>query len=570
MNVFRSFVSDDVVILRFYENYPNPGGLSGISLSVPIGTVKETMEAVWKPKHNPWIIAITVTLATIMEVLDTSIANVALPHIAGSLGASQDESTWVITSYLVANAIVLPVGAYLGNIVGRKKFYMTCVAIFGVSSLLCGLAPSLPMLLLFRIIQGLGGGGLQPSEQSILADTFPPEKRGQAFAVYGLAVITAPIIGPTLGGWITDNYNWRWIFFINIPVAILSLFLTHNLVEDTPQIKKEMEAARHSGFKLDFIGFLLIAASFGSLEVVLDKGQEDDWFSSHFIVVFTAIAVIGMIALVFWELRQIREKHRPILDLRLFRSRSFCAGFGMMFVLGFTLYATTVLLPQLLQSLMGYTAESSGFAMSAGGLATLICMPIVGILIAKVDGRYLIAFGFTAMALALHHMTSLNLEMSFAYAAKLRFLQSIGLAFLFVPINTLIYVDAPAGSNNDVSGLSNLARNIGGSAGTSYFTTVLARHQQVHQQYLVQHVVAGDPNYLEKIARLQHGLAQHFASASDASAGSAYRIYQMLQQQASVLSYLDVIESLAIFCGCMIPLVFLMKRQPKGSSAAVH
>jgi len=528
------------------------------------------METAWKLKHNPWVIAMTVTLATIMEVLDTSIANVALPHIAGSLGASQDESTWVITSYLVANAIVLPAGAYLGSIVGRKRFYMTCVTIFGISSLLCGLAPTLPMLLFFRVVQGLGGGGLQPSEQSILADTFPPEKRGQAFAVYGLAVITAPIVGPTLGGWITDNYDWRWIFFINIPVAILSLFLTHHLVEDTPQIKKEMENARKEGFKLDLTGFLLIAATFGSLEVVLDKGQEDDWFSSHFIVTFTAVAIVGLISLVIWEIRQIRRKHRPILDLRLFRSRSFCTAFGMMFVLGFTLYATTVLLPQLLQSLMGYTAELSGFAMSAGGLATIVCMPIVGILISKMDGRYLIAFGFTSIALALYHMTSLDLQMSFAYAAKLRFLQSIGLAFLFVPINTLIYVDAPAGSNNDVSGLSNLARNIGGSAGTSYFTTVLARHQQIHQQYLVQHVVAGDRNYAEQLAGLQHGLTQHFGSAADTSFAAAYQIYRSLQLQASVLSYIDVIESLAIFCACMIPLVFLMKRQPKGSEAAVH
>ena len=528
------------------------------------------METAWKPKHNPWVIAVTVTLATIMEVLDTSIANVALPHIAGSLGASQDESTWVITSYLVANAIVLPAGAYLGSIVGRKRFYMTCVAIFGVSSLLCGLAPSLPMLLFFRVIQGLGGGGLQPSEQSILADTFPPEKRGQAFAVYGLAVITAPIVGPTLGGWITDNYDWRWIFFINIPVAILSLFLTNQLVEDTPLIKREMENARREGFKLDFVGFLLIAATFGSLEVVLDKGQEDDWFSSNFIVFFTVAAVVGLIALVVWEIRQIQSKKRPILDLRLFRSRSFTTAFGMMFVLGFTLYATTVLLPQLLQSLMGYTAELSGFAMSAGGLATIVCMPIVGILISKIDGRYLIAFGFTAIALALYNMTSLDLQMSFAYAAKLRFLQSIGLPFLFVPINTLIYVDAPQGSNNDVSGLSNLARNIGGSAGTSFFTTVLARHQQIHQQYLVQRVTAGDSNYSQQLAGLQHDLARHIASSADIGTGAAFQLYQQLQLQASVLSYIDVIQSLAIFCACMVPLVFLMKRQPKGSTAAVH
>ena len=527
-------------------------------------------EQTYKPKHNPWIIAVTVTLATIMEVLDTSIANVALPHIAGSLGASQDQSTWVITSYLVANAIVLPIGAYLGSIVGRKKFYMTCVAIFGASSLLCGLAPSLPMLLFFRVVQGLGGGGLQPSEQSILADTFPPAKRGQAFAVYGLAVVTAPIVGPTLGGWITDNYDWRWIFFINIPIAILSLFLTHRLVEDTPQIKKEVEAAKRGGFRLDLIGFGLVALTFGTLEVVLDKGQEDDWFGSSFIVLFTVLAVVGLIALIAWELREGKRENRPILNLRLFASRNFSTSFLMMFVFGFTLYATTVLLPQLLQTLMGYTAELSGFAMSSGGLATIMCMPIVGILISKLDGRYLIMFGFASMALALYYMTSLDLQMSFAYAAKLRFIQSIGLAFLFVPINTLIYAGVPATKNNDVSGLSNLARNIGGSAGTSFFTTVLARHQQTHQQHLVQHVSGGSAAYLERAGLLTRHLLASGTAFTDAQRKAILIIYQSVETQASVLSYIDVLRFLAMLCACMVPLVFLMKKPPRGTAASVH
>ena len=525
----------------------------------------------YKPKHNPWIIAVTVTLATIMEVLDTSIANVALPHIAGSLGASLDESTWVITSYLVANAIVLPVGAYLGSIIGRKRFYMTCVVIFGLSSLLCGLAPSLPVLLLCRIIQGLGGGGLQPSEQSILADTFSPEKRGQAFAVYGLAVITAPIIGPTLGGWITDNYNWRWIFFINIPVAILSLFLTHRFVEDTPQIKKDIQEARRGGFKLDTIGFSLVALTFGALEFVLDKGQEDDWFSSHVIVAFTIIGAIGLVALIAWELSLSRKEQRPILDLRLFRQRNFSVAFLMMFVMGFTLYATTVLLPQLLQSLMGYTAEVAGMAMSSGGLATIICMPIVGILISKVDGRYLIMFGFASIALALYHMTGLDLQMSFRHAATLRFYQSIGLAFLFVPINTLAYVGIRPGKNNDVSGLTNLARNIGGSAGTSFFTTTLARHQQIHQLYLTQNVYSSSPEWLRSLQQTTHQLLLSGPiSASDAQHSAMVRLYQSLQTQASVLSYLDVLQSLSIFCACMIPLALLMKKPPKGLQASAH
>lgn len=527
-------------------------------------------DELYKPKHNPWIIAITVTLATIMEVLDTSIANVALPHIAGSLGASQTESTWVITSYLVANAIILPVGAYLGSIIGRKRFYMSCVAIFGVSSLLCGLAPSLPMLLFFRVIQGLGGGGLQPSEQSILADTFPPEKRGQAFAVYGVAVITAPIIGPTLGGWITDNYDWRWIFFINIPIAVLSLFLTNRLVEDTPQIKREVQEVRQKGFQLDLIGFLLIAATFGSLEVVLDKGQEKDWFSSSFIVGFSVVTVVGFVAMIGWELWQAKKEAGPILDLRLFSGSNFAVSFCMMFMLGFTLYSTTVLLPQLLQSLMGYTAGLAGLAMSAGGIATILCMPIVGILISRLDGRYLIMFGFGSLALALFNMTGLNLQMSFGHAAGLRFLQSIGLAFLFVPINTLSYIGVPRGKNNDVSGLVNLARNIGGSCGTAFFTTTLARHTQIHQQYLVKHIFNGHATWTNRYQALTQQTLNRTPAMADAQHHALAQFYRTLQGQAGVLSYLDVLRTLALLCAVMVPLALLMKKPPKGMQGSAH
>ena len=534
--------------------------------------MSELVEEPYRPKYNPWLIAITVTLATIMEVLDTSIANVALPHIAGSLGASQDESTWVITSYLVSNAIVLPIGAYLGSVFGRKRFYMTCVVIFGVSSFLCGIAPSLPLLLLFRVIQGLGGGGLQPSEQSILADTFPPEKRAQAFAVYGLAVITAPIIGPTLGGWITDNYDWRWIFFINIPIAILSLTLTHFLVEDTPRIKREVAEAKAGGFRPDLIGFGLIALTFGSLEVVLDKGQELDWFGSHFISVLAMTAAVALVSLVFWELRQIKIKQRPVLDLRLFANRNFAVSFLMMFVLGFTLYATTVLLPQLLQSLMGYTASASGLAMSAGGLATIVCMPLVGVLMGKlkVDGRFLIIFGFGSLAVALHYMTTLSLEMSFRYASFLRFYQSIGLAFLFVPINTLAYVGVPIDKNNDASGLTNLARNVGGSCGTAFFTTVLARHQQIHQSYLAANVVSSSSAWMQRLQGVTAQLMLHASSRADAQARAMAQIYQQLQQQAAVLSYIDVLSSLSLFCACMIPAAFLLRKPPKNMEMSVH
>jgi len=333
-------------------------------------------DANWKPKHNPWAVALTVTLATFMEVLDTSIANVALPHIAGGLGASQDEATWVLTSYLVANAVILPMSAYLVGFLGRKRFYMICVALFGISSMLCGLAPSLPLLIFFRVLQGAGGGGLQPSEQAILADTFPPHKRGQAFAVYGMAVVLAPAIGPTLGGWITDNYTWRWIFFINVPIAIVSLILTSRIVEDPPHIHAEVAAQRKRGLNLDYMGFGLLALGFGSLQFVLDKGQENDWFGSHVITTFFILCVASLVTLIFWEIAQIRRGQRPILDLTMFRNRNFTISAFLMFVLGFTLFGTTVLIPLFVQQMMGYTAEQAGLVISPGGIAILVLMPL--------------------------------------------------------------------------------------------------------------------------------------------------------------------------------------------------
>jgi MFS transporter, DHA2 family, multidrug resistance protein len=518
----------------------------------------------WKPRFNPWVIAITVTLATFMEVLDTSIANVALPHIAGSMGASQEEATWVLTSYLVSNAIVLPASAYFSNLFGRKKFYMTCVALFGISSLLCGIAPTLPLLLFFRVLQGIGGGGLAPSEQAILADTFEPKKRGQAFALYGLAVVFAPAIGPTLGGWITDNFDWRWIFFINVPIAILSMYLTHKVVEDPPHVRKEVEETKKKGFKLDYIGFGLIALAFGTLEVILDKGQEDDWFGSTWITVFFVICVVGMISLIAWELWQIHRKKAPILDLTLFKNRTFGLSFAMMFVLGVALYGTTVLIPQLLQSLMGYTAESAGMALSLGGIVTIICMPVVGILIGKFDARYLLAIGFLIMGFSLIHMHGLDLTMSFSYASSLRAFQAASLGFLFVPLNTMSYTDVPPGKNNDVSGLINLARNIGGSAGTAFVTTMLARQSQRHQNFLVNRVFANNPALAEQLRGLTHRFSAAGSSLTTAANQAHLQIYESLQRQAAVLAYLDIIEYLAIGSLLMVPLVFLMKKRKAG------
>src|SRR6202050_2744381 len=411
----------------------------------------------WRPEVNPWIIALAVTLATFMEVLDTSIANVALPHIAGSLSAGQDESTWVLTSYLVSNAIVLPLSGWLSSILGRKNFYMSCVALFTVSSFLCGLAPNLTVLIICRVLQGIGGGGLQPSEQAILADTFPQAKRGMAFAVYGIAVVTAPAIGPTLGGWITDNFTWRWIFFINIPVGILSLLLTSRLIQDPPYFKRRKLKETH----IDYTGLGFVALGLGTLQVVLDKGQRDDWFDSHFIIWLTVISAASLIFVIFWEWHQ----KDPIIDLHLFRERSFATANFLMFMLGFALLGSTLLLPLFMQTLLGYTAERAGLALMPGGFTIMIAMPIVGFLLSRYSPRYLMLFGLAMLSFSLFHMTSFDLSVDFRTVMFARVYQALGLAFLFVPINTAAYSGLPRDKNNAASGLMNLARNIGGEGG---------------------------------------------------------------------------------------------------------
>ena len=534
--------------------------------------------APWRPRANPWAIALTVTLATFMEVLDSSIANVALPHIAGSLGASQDEATWVLTSYLVSNAVILPASAYLTTFIGRKKFYMICVVLFGISSMLCGLAPSLPILIFCRVLQGAGGGGLAPSEQAILADTFSPKQRGQAFALYGLAVVCAPAIGPSLGGWITDNYNWRWIFFINVPIAMLSLFLTNRLVEDPPFIVKEVKAAKKFGIKLDFFGFGLLASGFGSLEFILDKGQEDDWFGSRTITFFTTLCVVSLITLIFWELYELKQGKRPILNLTLFKRKTFAIPFVLMFVLGFSLYGTTVLIPQFVQTLLGYTAELAGFVISPGGLCIMLMMPLVGFLIGKVDPRALICWGFTILASSMYLMHTLSLQSSFKYIMWLRIYQASGLAFLFIPINTISYAGVPQSQNNDVSGLTNLARNIGGSVGTAFVATMLSRGSQRHEAYMVRNLTPGSPGFTNQVNALKgffggggNGPGPGFGGGhiGGVKAAEGY-IYSQLHRQSAMLAYMDIIFFFGVFCTCMIPLVLMIGKVKAAKDAPAH
>src|SRR5579862_420624 len=506
----------------------------------------------WRPAINPWIIAVTVTLATFMEVLDTSIANVALPHIAGSLSAGQDESTWILTSYLVSNAIVLPLSGWLSSIVGRKNFYMGCVALFTISSFLCGLAPNLATLIICRVLQGAGGGGLQPSEQAILADTFPPAKRGMAFAVYGIAVVTAPAIGPTLGGWITDNFTWRWIFFINIPVGIISILLTSRLIQDPPYFKRR----KLSETRIDYIGLGFVALGLGTLQVVLDKGQRDDWFASHFILALTIIATASLIFVIYWEWKN----KDPIIDLHLFRDRTFGISNLLMFMLGFALLGSTLLLPLFMQTLLGYTAEKSGLALMPGGFTIMLLLPLVGFLLSRYSPRWLLVFGLVMLSVSLFHMTSFDLQIDFHTAAMARVLQAAGMAFLFVPINTAAYAYLPRDKNNAASGLMNLARNIGGSVGISLVTTMLDRRTQVHMNDLMSHLTASNPQFQSQIRGLAQSLMARGASPADAQQKAYALIQNNVQRQATMLSYIDNFWLLGCAIMAMIPLVFLMKR----------
>ena len=512
---------------------------------------------VWRPKYNPWLIAVVVALAAFMEVLDTSIANVALPYMAGNLGASNDQSTWVLTSYLVSNAIILPISGWLAGAFGRKRFFMTCLGVFTVSSLLCGVAPSLGMLLFFRVLQGAGGGGLQPMAQAILADTFPPQQRGLAFALYGITAIMAPTIGPTLGGWITFNYSWRWIFFINLPVGLTTWFLVRRFVEDPPYLAK-LKAA---GVKLDYIGIALLTLGIGALQVLLDKGQEDDWFGSHFITTLIVVATVCLISLVVWE-----WFHKaPIIDVRMFKSFNFASSSLMMFTLGILLFSSLVLMPQFLQTLVGYTSELAGLALSAGGVVLLIEMPIMGQLTTKIQARYLIAFGWLSLAIAMFYSTKrIDLQISFSAAVWLRITQVIGLGFLFVPITLAAYVGIAPEKNNAVAGIVNFMRNMGSSVGTSLVTTLIARRSQFHQEILIDYTRSDNPNFQNAV----NGLGQRFAHSGlgthEAQMQAYARLYQGTQAQAASLAYIDTFMVLAVGAAIMFFLSFVLKKNDPG------
>ncbi len=517
---------------------------------------ENVQEAEWKPRYNPWAIALTVTLATFMEVLDTSIANVALPHIAGSLGASQEEATWVLTSYLVSSAVVLPISGWLSNRFGRKRFYMTCVVLFTACSVLCGLATSLPLLIVARIMQGAGGGGLAPSEQAILADTFPVAKRGQAFALYGMAVVVAPAIGPTLGGWLTDNYSWHWIFFINLPIGLLSLYLSSKLVEDPPSLKARTKVK----LPVDFTGLALVAGGVGCLEFFLDKGQEKDWFGSGEIQLIASIAAVLLISFVWWEWRH----PDPIVDLKLLKNRNFGTAVFLQLILGMVLFGSTVLIPQYLQSLLGYTAERAGFVLSPAGFVMMAGMFLAGRSLSwKIDPRLTVALGYLVTASGIFNLTRLSLDTSFGTATVWRMLQVIGLPFVFIPISTLNYVGVPRSKSNQISSLSNFARNLGGSVGTALLTTFLARTAQTHQTTLAANTVQGSAPYMMYMAQVAGVFRDRGMGALESVQMATGYAYQQLLRQSSMLAYKNAFAMMAAVIFCLIPLPFIMRLPDK-------
>ena len=498
-----------------------------------------------------------------MEVLDTAIANVSLRHIAGGLSSSYDEATWVLTSYLVANAVVIPISGWLSDAIGRKRYYMLSVAFFTVASACCGLAPSLAFLIGARIVQGMAGGGLQPVTQSMLIDTFPPEQRGKSLAVFGVTLILAPAIGPLLGGVITDRFSWHWIFLINVPIGIVSLLLVQMFVNEPDKLKQERRDRLAKGLRFDAWGFLLIAAGLGALEVTTDRGEREDWFSSAFIVSTTVIAAVSLVMFVVWELR----RRDPVLDLRMFAQRNFAIGVALIMLTGVIMYGTTQFIPQLLQEVMGYTASSAGEALTAGGIATLVAMPFAGVLSDKVQPRLLIAGALAFEAVALWHMTHLDTDMSFADAAWARVWQAFPIPFLFIPLTNAAYVGLAPAQSGQASALLNVARNLGGSIGISSVQTFIAHRQQFYQARHVESLNPLNPDYASGIDQLTHQLAFQGQPAADAGQGALGVLYQGVLKQASMLAYIDCFWVLMVFVLIVLPVVLLMRRTPIKRSA---
>jgi DHA2 family multidrug resistance protein len=525
-----------------------------------------------RPLINPWVVALTVTLATFMELLDTSIANVSLPYIAGGLGRSYDEVTWILTTYLVANAVVLPMSAWLSRVFGRKNYYMACVALFTITSFFCGIAPSLGIMLLARVMQGIGGGGLAPVEQAILVDTFPPEKRASAFALYTVAIVTAPAIGPVLGGWITDNYNWRWVFLINIPIGLLSLFFTNRFVSDPPSFAEERKTVRKIGadgkpgrLNVDAIGIALIAVGSGALEVLLDRGQIEDWFGSRLICWLFVIAIGCLSAAVWWELRV----EDPVIDFRMLKIRNFAIANVFYFAFGFGLFASTTMIPQLLQSLYGYRAIDAGLVLGPGAFVITLLAPVGAQLVQRkiIHPRVLLFGALVTVGISMIHYSHLTLQTDYNHYAWARALQGLGYAFFFVPLTVLAYSQLSPAQNNKASSLTNFFRNWGGSFGIALITTMAERRQNFHQERVSGHLTPTSLNVQNSIHQLATYLQQHGYSAADAVGAATGRVYSQLAVQTQMLAFMDCFYIVGVVTFCVAPLVWLTKNFKVGGKA---
>ncbi len=501
----------------------------------------------WKPKSNPWLIALVVTLAAFMEILDTTIVNVALPHIAGALSSSNDEATWALTSYLVANGIVLPISGFFANRLGRKRYFLICIAMFGVFSFLCGIATSLPQLILFRLAQGFFGGGLQPNQQAIILDTFPPEKRSAAFSITAVATIVAPVLGPVLGGWITDNYTWRWIFFINIPVAMLTFVSVAALVEDPPWVANEPKR------QVDGIGLGLIALGLGSLQIVMDRGEDDDWFGSNFIVGMAIVAAAGLLGAVGWLL----STRKPIVNLRVLADRNFAIGCVCTVALFSIVYSSAVLIPQLSQEVLNYNSTLAGLVLAPGAVVVIFIIPMIQQIMKVVPTKLVIAAGFMAIGSGLVYSTRLFPAIDYDTLTLMRSAQSVGIALLFVPINVISYVTLPKELNGDAAALSTMFRNVAGSIGISLATAEVTQRTQIRQAYLVDHLNTFDKGYNQTIQSYQQSLLSSGHAAATTMGTATGQVYQMLRTQAQVLAYSDVFAYCAIAAFCVVPLAFL-------------
>jgi MFS transporter, DHA2 family, multidrug resistance protein len=507
----------------------------------------------WRPRSNPWLVAVVVTIAAFMEILDTTIVNVALPHIAGSLSSSSDEATWALTSYLVANGIVLTISGWLGNLLGRKRYFMICIVMFTVCSFLCGTSNSLGELIVFRLLQGFFGGGLQPNQQSIILDYFPPERRGAAFGVTAVAIIIAPILGPTLGGFITDSTSWRWIFYINVPVGILAVVLVSILVEDPPWAR-----ARPRG--TDFIGLALIAVGLGCLQIMLDRGEDEDWFGSGFIVAMAMMAAAGIIGAILW----LTVAKKPIVHLDVFRDKNFAAGCAMISAMGGILYASAVVIPQFAQQVIGYTATWAGLILSPGGVVVLILIPFVGRLMTVVQTRYVIGFGFFALGCAFLFSQTLTPDIDFTRLVLLRSSQSAALAFLFVPISTIAYRTLPRELNGDATALYSMFRNVAGSIGISLSTAAIQQRMQTHEAYLSRWASPLHQPFEQLIATYQAALRAMGHAAGTAHDMAVGQVLQVFRMQAAVLAYSDVFFYCSLVAFAMVPFCFLLSATKSG------